>query len=73
MYVAVFSAFTGIAGFLGPLCGGWLYEEAAGGPAWIQTYGLTAFAGAVLILLALVVAPMVFRERRKAQGETLSM
>jgi MFS family permease len=67
MYVAVFSALTGFAGFLGPLGGGWLYKETAGGPMWVQSYGLTAITGAGLLVLALV-APVVFRTRRNAQN-----
>ncbi len=63
MYVAVFSAFTGIAGFIGPIAGGWLYDEAAGGPLWIQTYGIATFAGAALLALSFAVAPFVFRTR----------
>lgn len=63
MYVAVFSALTGFAGFLGPLVGGWLYKEAAGGSEWMLQYGMTTFAGAALMALSLVIAPFVFRER----------
>jgi MFS family permease len=64
MYVAVFSALTGIAGFIGPVAGGWLYDEAASVPLWLQTYGLTTFAGAALLALALALAPFVFKDRR---------
>ncbi|MFC4601679.1 MFS transporter [Cohnella hongkongensis] len=63
MYVAVFSALTGIAGFIGPIAGGWLYDQAAGGPIWLQTYGIAAFTGSALMALALTVAPFVFRSR----------
>jgi len=66
MYVAVFSAFTGIAGFIGPIAGGWLYDEAAGGPIWLQSYGIAAFAGAALMALSMAVAPFVFRNRSAA-------
>ncbi|QTH44375.1 MFS transporter [Cohnella sp. LGH] len=61
MYVAVFSAFTGIAGFIGPIAGGWLYDQAAGGPMWVQSYGISMFAGAALLALSAAVAPLVFR------------
>lgn len=63
MYVAVFSALTGIAGFIGPVAGGWLYDEASLGPMWLQTYGITTFAGIALLSLALVIAPFVFKSR----------
>ncbi len=63
MYVAVFSAFTGVAGFIGPVAGGWLYDEAASGPMWLQTYGMTTFAGGALLILSLALAPFVFKDR----------
>ncbi|RED63818.1 putative MFS family arabinose efflux permease [Cohnella lupini] len=63
MYIAVFSALTGIAGFIGPIAGGWLYDEVAGGPLWLQTYGLTTFAGGALLVLSIALAPFVFRSR----------
>jgi len=68
MYVAVFSAFTGIAGFVGPIVGGWLYDQAVGGPLWIQSYGIASFAGAALMALSLAVAPFVFRSGRRPGG-----
>ncbi|MBW5446988.1 MFS transporter [Cohnella sp. CFH 77786] len=60
MYVAIFSALTGFAGFLGPLAGGWMYKAAAAGPEWLQRFGLTAMTGAVLMAFALGVGPLVF-------------
>ncbi|MFC4304947.1 MFS transporter [Cohnella boryungensis] len=65
MYVAVFSAFTGIAGFIGPIAGGWLYDQAVSGPAWLQSYGIAAFAGAALLALSMTVAPFVFRAPKR--------
>ncbi|XID93220.1 MFS transporter [Paenibacillaceae bacterium WGS1546] len=73
MYVAVFSALTGIAGFTGPIAGGWLYDLAAGGPLWLRSYGITTFAGAGLLLLALAVAPFVFRTRKRKRNPGLSI
>jgi MFS family permease len=69
MYVAVFSALTGIAGFIGPIAGGWLYDQAADGPMWLQTYGIATFAGGALLLLALVLAPFVFKTRERPSRE----
>ena len=68
MYIAVFSALTGIAGFIGPIAGGWLYDEISTGPLWIQTYGVATIAGGVLLLLSLVLAPFVFKSRSSKQG-----
>ncbi|TJY40984.1 MFS transporter [Cohnella pontilimi] len=71
MYVAVFSACTGLAGFFGPIAGGWLYKQAAGGPEWIQSYGMTGIAGLVLLALALGVAPLIFgKSRRKHRRQS---
>ncbi len=51
MYIAVFSALSGITGFLGPLLGGYLFQSAAGAPAWIAGYGIIGATGAALMLL----------------------
>lgn len=67
MYVAVFSALTGFAGFLGPIIGGWLFKIAAPGPDWVQRYGIVLFSGAVLMLLAAAVAPPLFRSYGKGE------
>jgi MFS family permease len=64
MYIAVFSALTGMAGFIGPIAGGWMYDKAANGPLWIQTYGMITFAGGALLVLSLALAPFVFKVRR---------
>lgn len=63
MYVALFSAFTGVAGFVGPMAGGWLYDLAERGPRWLQTYGMPSIAGAAMLVLALGLAPFVFSRR----------
>lgn len=62
IYVAVFSAFTGFAGFIGPVAGGWLYDAASSGPVWLERYGMTSMAGALMLALAAGVAPWVFRK-----------
>lgn len=68
IYVGVFSALTGISGFCGPIIGGWLYEIAEGGPAWLQNYGLTTFSGLAMTVLSVGVAPLVFRSRKNNKG-----
>ncbi|MFC5470614.1 MFS transporter [Cohnella suwonensis] len=65
MYVALFSAFTGIAGFIGPIAGGWLYDRASDGPLWLRTYGISAFAGIALLVLSVAIAPFVFRSSNR--------
>ncbi|MFC5528630.1 MFS transporter [Cohnella yongneupensis] len=63
IYIAVFSALTGMAGFIGPMLGGWLYELADSGPDWLQGYGITALAGTGMLALSLGFAPVVFKRR----------
>jgi len=65
MYVAVFSALTGFAGFIGPIAGGWLFDAAKDGPYWVQSYGLVTFAGGLMLVLAFGLAPYVFSGRRR--------
>ena len=62
MYVAVFNALTGFAGFIGPIVGGWLFKVAKHEPAWIQQYGIILFAGLAMLALSSLVAPVVFRK-----------
>jgi len=52
MYIAVFSAATGLMGFIGPLIGGGIYDAIAGGPAWMGQYGVSMFAGLIMTALA---------------------
>jgi len=62
MYVAVFNALTGFAGFIGPIVGGWLFKVAKHEPAWIQQYGIILSAGLAMLALSSLVAPVVFRK-----------
>ncbi|MBO9596320.1 MAG: MFS transporter, partial [Cohnella sp.] len=61
IYIAVFSALTGLAGFLGPTIGGWLYDMAKDGPEWMLRYGIATFAGLALMALGLLVGPVIFK------------
>ncbi|WP_276354767.1 MFS transporter [Cohnella caldifontis] len=69
MYVAVFNGLTGLAGFLGPLIGGWLFKASADGPVWLLRYGLAAGTGTLLLALAVGAAPLFFRIKRPAVRE----
>ncbi|GGD48350.1 MFS transporter [Paenibacillus nasutitermitis] len=64
MYVAVYSALTGITGFIGPLTGGYIYNWIAESPFWLQSYGISFLFGTAMLALSLTVGPMVFRTRR---------
>ncbi|WP_438431846.1 MFS transporter [Gorillibacterium sp. sgz500922] len=61
MFIAVYSAITGIAGFIGPIVGGWVFEELKGSPAWLQTYGVALILGAVLMTLVWTLARKALR------------
>lgn len=62
MFIAVFSAMTGLSGFLGPLLGGILYKGLTNSPLWVQTYGISTSTGVILMLLALLLGPRIFRD-----------
>lgn len=62
IYIAVFSAITGIAGFIGPTVGGIVFEELKAYPLWLQEYGLFLMLGIILLILAVIVAPIIFRK-----------
>jgi MFS family permease len=57
MYFAVYAAITGFAGFLGPTFGGQLFRWLKDSPQWIQSYGVNALAGVLMLALAIFVAP----------------
>jgi MFS family permease len=64
MYIAVFSALTGLFAFLGPLVGGYLYEIAgASGSPWVQSWGISLGVGAILLLLTVTLGPLVLNQR----------
>ncbi|HIW34647.1 MAG TPA: MFS transporter [Candidatus Paenibacillus intestinavium] len=65
IYIAVFSAITGLAGFLGPTIGGTIFKELKVFPLWIQQYGLFLMLGMVLLVLGTVVAPLAFHRPHK--------
>ncbi|MCQ6559015.1 MFS transporter [Paenibacillus mendelii] len=65
MYVAIFSALTGLTGFVGPLLGGRLYKQIENSPYWLQSYGISFMTGIVLLMLALTIGPVVMRDGRK--------
>ncbi|HZG74928.1 MAG TPA: MFS transporter [Paenibacillus sp.] len=61
-YIAVFYAVTGLAGFVGPMAGGYIFDLFAEAPLWVQSYGVFAGAGVLLMALALLAGPAVFRD-----------
>lgn len=64
IYIAVFSAITGLAGFMGPTIGGTVFELLKGYPLWMQQYGLFLLLGVILLGLATIVAPIAFRKQK---------
>jgi MFS family permease len=62
MYIAVYSALTGFAAFLGPILGGRIYEWLDGTPLWVQEYGLTVLVGLILLVLGLWIGRLVLRD-----------
>ncbi|WP_235857643.1 MFS transporter [Paenibacillus albiflavus] len=60
MFIAVYSALTGFAAFLGPLVGGWLYGLVSDAPMWVQSFGIAVTAGAVLLMLAFTYGRIIF-------------
>lgn len=52
MFIAMYSAITGLAAFVGPIVGGLLFDEIKGLPMWFQTWGLAMLLGVCMLLLA---------------------
>jgi len=73
MYVAVFSAITGVAAFLGPTIGGYLFKLIRDFPQWFQVTGMTTSVGIILLLFAGLWGPFIFTDRRrKSANESIS-
>lgn len=53
MFIAMYSAVTGLTSFLGPLTGGQIYKFMKDWPIWIQQYGLQMVVGVIMLLVAL--------------------
>jgi MFS family permease len=64
MFIAMFSAITGFAMFLGPLLGGWIYGHLSIFPGWVEEYGISVIIGVVL-LLGLTVGRVVLSEAKE--------
>lgn len=62
MYMAMYSAITGVASFFGPFLGGQLHEWLSGWPEWIRVYGLQIGVGIVMILLAAFLGRRILRD-----------
>ncbi|WP_270169369.1 MFS transporter [Paenibacillus sp. SYP-B4298] len=65
MYVAMFSALTGITGFIGPLIGGMIYKKLETWPLWVASYGVSTAAGVLLLVLALLLGPVILKAPRR--------
>ncbi|MBB6731078.1 MFS transporter [Cohnella zeiphila] len=72
VYVALFSALTGLSGFVGPIVGGWAFKEAEGYPDWVARYGIVAGCGLLLLALALFVAPATFKSKETNKNQTIT-
>ncbi|MNN33702.1 Major Facilitator Superfamily protein [compost metagenome] len=54
MFIAMYSALTGLTSFIGPLAGGGLYAWMKSWPSsldWFELYGFPAFTGLVMMIL----------------------
>jgi len=65
MYIAVFAAVTGLAAFLGPVIGGYIYDVTEHLPNWFQIAGLTTGIGVLLMVLITWIGPKIFGDRKK--------
>lgn len=61
MFIAMYSAITGLASFLGPLIGGQIFKWMESTPAWIQQYGFQTIVGVIMLLTAFTLGRKVLR------------
>ncbi|MGG6311295.1 MFS transporter [Paenibacillus macerans] len=62
MYMAMYSAITGVASFFGPLLGGQALEWIESWPSWVQVFGMQLVVGAGMILLAVFLGRRILRD-----------
>ncbi|WP_410769333.1 MFS transporter [Fontibacillus sp. BL9] len=62
MYMAMYSAITGVASFFGPLIGGKMYEWITDWPHWMQVFGMQLAVGVLMILLAMTLGRKILRD-----------
>jgi MFS family permease len=68
MYIAVFAAVTGVAAFLGPIIGGYIFDKIENWPNWLQIAGLTTSIGVLLLILVIWIGPSIFGDRESKQS-----
>lgn len=68
MYIAVFAAVTGVAAFLGPIIGGYIFDMTEHWPNWLQIAGLTTSIGVLLMILVIWIGPSIFGDRTGRQS-----
>lgn len=61
MFIAMYSAITGLASFMGPMIGGQVFKMIKDAPVWIQHYGFQLFVGVVMLLTAVTLGRKVLR------------
>lgn len=62
MYMATYSALTGLAAFFGPLIGGKIYEWIGDWPQWIQVYGMQLLVGGLMLALIVLLGRRVLKD-----------
>jgi MFS family permease len=62
MFIAMYSAITGLTSFLGPLMGGQIYGFMNDWPTWIQQYGFQTAVGVIMLLVALTWGRRILKE-----------
>lgn len=62
MYMAMYSAITGVACFFGPLIGGKMYEWIEQWPIWSQVFGMQLAVGLLMVALAMTLGRRILRD-----------
>ncbi|MNP76983.1 hypothetical protein D3C76_1743200 [compost metagenome] len=62
MYMAMYSAITGVASFFGPLLGGQVLEWIEAWPTWTQVFGMQLVVGTAMIVLAASLGRRILRD-----------
>lgn len=73
MFIGIYAGITGIAGFFGPIIGGYVFEALKNSEQWIVQYGFFTAVGVVLLLYAMFLGPLAFQTKKHRKEQLAAL